>query len=203
MGGPQPRSHLLEGGQQHVAVPGVLCKKTPSGGAQGPRTSPPGGAGGSALPCAAGKINGGPLSPSPSSTTACTTMGNTSRSRSKPSCPPEERLGQEERGFGLPSAEPQPPNPPGLLTPKGMSSRGCSQPALGAFWGRSPNGFGSLKGPAPVGRCSPPPRSTRRGRRCGRARRTAGTRPACSALSPTAGCCPWGRSCPSGRGQGQ
>lgn len=34
-GGPQPHSHLLEGGQQHMAVPGVLCKKTTSGGAQG------------------------------------------------------------------------------------------------------------------------------------------------------------------------
>ena len=49
----------------------------------------------------------------------------------------------------------------------------------------------------------PPPRSTRRGRRCGRARRTAGTPPACSALSLTAGCCPWGYSCPMERGQSQ
>ena len=47
----------------------------------------------------------------------------------------------------------------------------------------------------------PHPRSTRKGRRCGRARRTAGTLPACSAPSPTAGCCPWGCSCPTGRGQ--
>lgn len=49
----------------------------------------------------------------------------------------------------------------------------------------------------------PPPRSIRRGRRCGRAGRTAGTPLACSALSPTAGCCPWGCSCPEERGQSQ
>lgn len=41
---------------------------------------------------------------------------------------------------------------------------------------------------------SPPLRPTRRGPRCGRAGRTAGTPRACSAPSPTAGCCLWGCS---------
>ena len=52
---------------------------------------------------------------------------------------------------------------------------------------------------APPASCSPPLPPTRRGPRCVRAGRTAGTPHACSALSPTAGCCLWGCSCWSKR----
>lgn len=142
-GGPQPRSHLLEGGQQHVAVPGVLCKKTTSGGGGSGHTEP------RRHPVQPGKWVS-PPSPSPSSTTACTTMGNTSRSRSKPSCGggPEERLGQEERGFVSHPLSRSPPDTPGFAHPKGDEL----PRVLPASWERFraiPQPVSDLGGPAP------------------------------------------------------